>query len=357
MRPAAAVPPASTFALCWPLCLVPAACAVGDKAAHGSSGYAVRRSTACAQLPAPVVCSSCHYTRNPGALPFRLPHTTGATSARAPRSRLLAAPLNAGRFAGCCAGVPVRPPRRGTAQASKRPLACLRPARATVLRAGPLALRASYPAPVPRSRALRASLPPRLDLPPSRQRRLFKVSARCANARGRERVNAPLRYAFNITAHYPNQASRAAKALLGGLALARPAGSGNGLLCLAPFPVQRLKVGALRGFSQRFAWVVWVASSLIVQPGPAVKTLPARAGRCSRSPLGRKPSVRGWQNPGARSPALRGPPPLNCVQADGCNVRAPPKSNPELVERKTASAVPPRLTFDQVRRAHSDKNI
>jgi hypothetical protein len=118
---------------------VPAACAVGDKAAHGSSGYAVRRSTACARLPAPVVCSSCHYTRNPGALPFRLPHTTGATSARAPRSRTLAAPLNAGRFAGCCAGVPVRPPPRGTAPASKVPLAGLRRARGYRVAGYPLA--------------------------------------------------------------------------------------------------------------------------------------------------------------------------------------------------------------------------
>ena len=256
------------------------------------------------------------------------------------------------------------PPPRGTAQASKLPLACLRRARG--YRA---AATRSRDTPAPASRRQRQRLAtvnaPRLRIKsrsaiPPRPCRAITVAKSVRFARllkGRGRVNAPLRYAFNITAHYPNQASRAAKALLCGLALARPAGSGNGLLCLAPFPVQRLKVGALRGFSQRCAWVVWVASSLIVQPGPAVKTLPARAGRCSRSPLGRKPSVRGWQNPGARSPALRGPPPLNCVQADGCHVRAAPKSKPKLVERKTASAVPPAPTFDQVRRAHSDENI
>lgn len=118
---------------------------------------------------------------------------------------------------------------------------------------------------------------------------------------------------------------------------------------LRPGPPSTPLVSGKAGVSQRFAWVVWVASSLIAQRGPAVKTLPARAGRCSRSPLGRKPSVSWWQNPGARSPALRGPPPLNCVEADGCHVRAAPKSKPKSVERKIASAVPPAPTFDQVR--------
>ena len=192
----------------------------------------------------------------------------------------------------------------------------------------------------------RSAIPPR----PCRAITVAKSVRFARLLKGRGRVNAPLRYAFNITAHYPNQASRAAKALLCGLALARPAGSGNGLLCLAPFPVQRLEVGALRGFSQRFAWVVWVASSLIVQPGPAVKTLPARAGRCSRSPLGRKPSVRGVAKPRSSSARASWPArPLALLKGTRCNLGGLGKIKPKSVERKTASAVPPAPTFDQVR--------
>ena len=52
---------------------------------------------------------------------------------------------------------------------------------------------------------------------------------------------------------------------------ARPSGSGNGRLCLAPLRRQQLCQRPCRGFVWRFAWVAWAASA---SPGCA-------RGRCS----------------------------------------------------------------------------
>jgi len=53
VSPAIAVPPAPTFALGCLGRVLPAACAVGDEAAHGFGGYVVGAiSTSCTSLPA-----------------------------------------------------------------------------------------------------------------------------------------------------------------------------------------------------------------------------------------------------------------------------------------------------------------
>ena len=70
---------------------------------------------------------------------------------------------------------------------------------------------------------------------PEAARSPWPMFARCARLhQGRSGVNAPLCYAFNITAHYPKSGQSLRRLRFVARPLARPAGSGNGLLCLAP---------------------------------------------------------------------------------------------------------------------------
>jgi len=112
--------------------VLPAAYAVGDKAAHGSSGYAGRRAAAAALLitDAPLHPCPCRRWVVVVMVAIRQIKTNSfyLAGARLP-APVPTEPLRALRG----------PPPRGTAQASKLPLACLRPARGYRVAGYPLA--------------------------------------------------------------------------------------------------------------------------------------------------------------------------------------------------------------------------
>jgi hypothetical protein len=95
---------------------------------------------------------------------------------------------------------------------------------------------------------------------PGRVGHKTQVSSLCSTAHRRSGVN---RYAIEHNRALPKAGQSLRRASLGGLPLSRPAGSGNGRLCLAPQPGQRLFRRRYRGvvFFWRFVWVVWFASA------------------------------------------------------------------------------------------------